>query len=94
MSATYLAQEAQAIEDAKAAYLEALRELQANCDHETVLKYTNSEYRTTRICEDCGYFETAQWDSPLRYKDQNLVKRAYDVSWDELHDAFPKVRAS
>lgn len=89
---TYLEKEAEAIDTAKQAYREALLERQSTCDHKTVLKHTSSSYVTYRICEDCGYHESVQWDSSYRYKDQRLLGRAYEVDWATYADALPAVR--
>ena len=90
----YLVAEWQAVVEAQHAYLDALDSLQATCAHPTILMFTSSEYRTSRVCEECGYTESVQWDSPYKYKDQRLLRRAYDVSWNEYYDALPKVRES
>lgn len=90
----YLENEFKAVVDAEVAYLTALEKLQAECDHPVVLKTTTSDYKTHRVCEDCGYHESVQWDSPMRYKDQRLVKRAYDVSWSEYIDVTPRLQRS
>lgn len=90
----YLRDEWQAVVDAQHAYLDALDALQARCEHPTVLKFTSSDYLTSRVCEDCGYHESVQWDSTYKYKDQRLTKRAYSVSWAEYYAAREKVHNS
>lgn len=87
----YLKDEAQAIKDAKQAYLEALEKLQAACEHDTILKHETASYVTYRVCEDCGLHESHMWDSPYKYKHQALTKRAYGVDWSEYYKALPKV---
>lgn len=84
------AAELQAVRDAKAAYEARVAEIQAECDHPTILKHTTEGYMTYRVCEECGYNERSQWDSGYRYKDQRLLKRSYDVSWSEFYRAKPR----
>lgn len=88
----YLKAEAQAIEDAKERYREALAKLQADCEHPIILRHEDSYYKAHRVCEDCGYHESVQYDSHYRYKDQRLTKRYFAVSWREYYAALPKVR--
>lgn len=85
----YAVAEAKAAVLAIQAYLDAVAAVQAVCEHPTILKFTSSDYKTTRTCEECGYSESVQWDSGYQYKDQRLLKRAYEVSWDELWAARP-----
>jgi hypothetical protein len=88
----YLEEEFKAAVRAEVAYMDALLELQGSCDHRTILKYTDSYHETHRVCEDCGYNESAMWDSQYKYKDQRLCQRAYEVSRSEFYDATPKLR--
>jgi hypothetical protein len=88
----YLEEEYKAAVRGEVAYMDALLELQASCDHKTILKFTDSNYTTFRVCEDCGYNESAMWDSPYKYKDQRLCQRAYDVSRAEFYSATPRLR--
>ena len=85
----YAQAEARAAVQAIRTYLDAVAATQAVCEHPTILKFTSSDYKTTRTCEDCGYSESVQWDSGYKYKDQRLLKRAYAVSWDEHWAARP-----
>lgn len=72
---------------AKAELKQEILRIQAGCDHPTLLKYTSGDYLTTRACEECGYHESVQWDSPYKYQDQRLLGRAYEVSWAEITKA-------
>lgn len=75
------------VEDAKTALNAKVAEIQSQCEHAVILKYTSSDYLTTRACEECGYFERVQWDASYRYKDQRLTGRAYEVGRKEILQA-------
>ena len=80
---TYLLAEEQAIVDAMAAYQRALADLQAACEHRTVLRHEGKDYKSFRVCEDCGITCIAAWDSPVHAKGERslLGKRYYAVDW-------------
>lgn len=84
-----VAEEARALEAAKKAYEDRVKEIQKDCKHSVVLKFTDMNHLTTRICEECGYYERVQWDSVFGYKDKNLIGRAYIVSRSEILKAMP-----
>ena len=79
-----LANHIKAVEQAIENYRHVLDTLQKHCEHPVILKHTDGSYYTTRLCEACGYYERVQWDSSYKYKDQRLVKRAYDTPWYEM----------
>lgn len=80
----------QIVENAITSYEGAVEALQKDCEHPVILKYTNSDYQTTRLCELCGYYERVKWDSSYQYKDNRLLGRAYDVTRTEILESHVK----
>lgn len=88
---TYLEKETDAIYKAYAAYEKALAELQATCEHNTLLEAGRqsmqffSDLPYIRICEDCGVEAESHYGSWKK-----LAGRAYKVSREEVYKNRPK----
>lgn len=87
----YLHDEWRAVMRAQRAYVAGLAELQATCEHPTVLRHEGTHGHIVRVCEGCGYHESVRWDSPFGYRDQRLLGRAYEATRNQVNAALPKV---
>lgn len=94
----YLAEQAAAIDAAEAVYRAALADLQAACEHRTILRYEDRDYTEFRVCEDCGVTCRARWGSSVHVQPGSEVslmgKRYYSVSWPEYARALPRTLIS